>query len=48
VQLDCIVTLMDVVIPKLVIRVMLVEHHSCSVCGEVNDSAICGQNRVRC
>jgi hypothetical protein len=37
---------MYVVIPKLGISVMLGEHHPCSVCCEVNVSAICGQIRV--
>jgi hypothetical protein len=39
---------MFVVIPKLSIRVMFGEHHACSVCREVNESASCGQIRVQC
>jgi hypothetical protein len=39
---------MCVVIPKLGIRVMLGEHHSCSICREVNVSTIFGQIRVLC
>jgi hypothetical protein len=48
VQLDCIVTPDVCGDPKLGIRVILGEHHSCSVCREVNVSAICGQIRVLC